>query len=195
MTSTTIPSGIYLLLRGKYRVCRAVEHGKNCQFCLFNPWVELPIKWTGFHSVTCLTGVTHHKTHAYFRETAVVQSWICKAGSRTDLTEHLGTDLECKCPFSRTSRLSEAGWPCCREGGWGPGQWLTWCAQKMYGQPICLLSTFIVLSILVSLPFSNFTLLKHAQKVLQFECEKLQYSDAIHLWPVFKYLWIQYDYD
>lgn len=37
---------------------------------------------------------TSQDTCLIFKGAAVMQSWICEAGSRTDLIEHLGTDLE-----------------------------------------------------------------------------------------------------
>lgn len=45
------------------RVWWTVEHGYHP---LFNSWAECLFKWTGFQSLTCLMGVTRHKTHALF---------------------------------------------------------------------------------------------------------------------------------
>lgn len=117
-----------------------------------------------------------------------------RASSRTDPTKDLRTDLECThvlFPVQADS-LKQAGRVVWR-GGWGPGQWHTWCAWKMYSRPINLLRTFIVLSIF-SLPFSNFTshsltCLKGVFTVRNYSILMLYMCDHCH------HLWFHYDYD
>lgn len=67
----------------------------------------------------------------YFRETAVKQSWMCKADWRTEHTRMLDPALgnaHMLFPIQADSikSNSHAGVIMLPEGGWGPGQWLMW---------------------------------------------------------------------
>lgn len=93
-----------------------------------------------------------------FRETAVMQSWMYKADSRSEPTEDLGTDLESAHVLfpvwadSIKPLPTVLSWQCAEKGGWGLDN--GWRAHKMYGQPVCLLCMLLVLSIFLF--FSNF---------------------------------------
>lgn len=94
---------------------------------------------------------TSQDTCLIFKGAAVMQSWICEAGSRTDLIEHLGTDLEwALVPLffffpaqAHSVKLNPRSWQRSEKRGVGDGRVsgtkaLMTCT-KMYGQPICLL--------------------------------------------------------
>lgn len=127
----------------------------------------------------------------HFRETAVMPSWLFEADPRTESTEDPGTDLESAHVFFPVQAISIKTLPsgCAvmtklREGGWGPGQWHTWCAHKMYGQPclcLCLSSQHFQSFFHLSLPVFCYFHFYDAQKVLIFEfckqcCLVLNYS-------------------
>lgn len=75
----------------------------------------------------------------YFRETAVMQSWMFKADSRAEPTKDLRSQdwpRECTCPFSHMSWLYKATpdravVTMLQKRGMGPRQWLM-CTQNVW---------------------------------------------------------------
>lgn len=115
------------------------------------------MKWTGFQRLTCLTGVTHHKTHASF------QSGSCHAvmnlqGPAQGLTSRstlgLTSSEHMSCFFPALDEAEAAVvTKIRRQVGGGPGVGVCTKAHmmctKMSGQPICLSAHFhLVLSFL-----------------------------------------------
>lgn len=113
------------------------------------------MKWTGFQRLTCLTGVTHHKTHASFQSSschAVMNLQGLAQGLTSPSTLGLTSSEHMSCFFSSSSssfpplhsmRLNPLSWQR-SGGGWvgggrgregGPTH--TWCAQK------CPVSPFV----------------------------------------------------
>lgn len=80
----------------------------------------------------------HASEHVpYFKEAAVMQSWMCEVDSRTHPSEDLGADLatahvslpvqaDSIKPLSACRAVVTTLW----EGGWGPKQWLM-CTQNV----------------------------------------------------------------
>lgn len=121
------------------------------------------MKWTGFQRLTCLTGVTHHKTHASFQSSSChavmnLQGWLkdWPLGALWDWPR-VST-----CPafffFPHSMRLNPLSWQ--RSGGRGRdgagvGPKHTWCAQKCPVSPFVFLCTFILLSVFSAFILSN----------------------------------------
>lgn len=128
------------------------------------------MKWTGFQRLTCLTGVTHHKTHASFQSSSChavmnLQGWLkdWPLGALWDWPRVSTCPVFFFFFFPRTLW----GWTRCRDkdqevSGWGWG-WVsragggpthTWCAQKCPVSPFVFLCTFILSSAFSPLSFS-----------------------------------------
>lgn len=121
-------------------------------FAFLTLWGWVPSRMNGIPALN-LSNRSHtsQDTCLIFKGTAVMQSWICEAGSRTDLIKHLGTDLEwALVPFcfffptqAHSMKLNPQSWQRSEKAGVGDGRVsgtkaLMMCT-KMYGQPICLL--------------------------------------------------------
>lgn len=139
-----------------------MEHVNHSQFCLSNLW-ESPINWIPELNLSNRSHTSQDTCLISEKQLSCSHECV-KADSRTDPTEDLGTDLESahvlfpvQADSMKPLPVGRAVMTMLRERGMGAdGQWCTWCAHKMYGQPFCLLRTHIVPSILISLycPFS-----------------------------------------
>lgn len=148
----TIPSGITVLWRGKH----AQENVESIDsFAFLTLWGWVPSRMNRIPALN-LSNRSHtsQDTCLIFKGAAVMQSWICVAGSRTDLIEHVGTDLEwALVPFSfspaqaHSMKLNPQLWQRSAKGGWGtggyPGQRRSWRAQKCTVSPF-VFSAFIL---------------------------------------------------
>lgn len=186
-----------MLWRGKYIDSQQNVESTN-SFAFLTLWGWVPSRMNRIPALN-LSNRSHtsQDTCLIFKGAAVMQSWICEAGSRTDLIRHLGTDLEwALVPFSFSffslHRPTLWSWARSRDKdqkrGAGDGR-VPWTkalmtCTKMYGQPICLLRFHSLQP----------TFLKGAFIWVALKLNLNQYCQ-INLEPAIKNVLIPYNYD